>query len=114
MKKELTCVECPMGCRIVVELEGDKIIGIEGNTCARGKMYAENEVFDPKRVITSTVKLACGGVLPVKTDRPVSKKDMFEVMKVINTLVASVPVKTGDVIKEDVFGANIISAKTVE
>ena len=114
MKTELTCVECPMGCRILVDLEGDKIVGIEGNTCARGKMYAENEVFDPKRVITSTVKLAGGGVLPVKTDKPVSKKDMFEVMKVINTLVASAPIKTGDVIKNDVYGANIISAKTVE
>ena len=111
---ELTCVECPMGCRITVLLDGDKVLGVEGNTCARGKMYAENEVFDPKRVITSTVKLAGGGVLPVKTDKPVSKKDMFEVMKVINTLVASAPIKTGDVIKNDVYGANIISAKTVE
>ncbi|MBR6737900.1 MAG: DUF1667 domain-containing protein [Clostridia bacterium] len=114
MKKELTCVECPMGCRITVLLEDNKVIGVEGNTCARGKMYAENEVFDPKRVVTSTVKLSCGGVLPVKTDRPVSKKDMFSVMKVINGACCKAPVKTGDVIIENVFGANIISAKTVE
>ena len=77
-------------------------------------MYAENEVFDPKRVITSTVKLACGGVLPVKTDAPVSKKDMFKVMEVINSITCNAPIKTGDVIKENVFGANIISAKTID
>ena len=114
MKKDVTCVECPMGCRITVCLEGDKVVGVEGNTCARGKMYAENEVFDPKRVITSTVKLSCGGVLPVKTDKPVSKKDMFKVMEVINSITYKTPVKTGDVILENVFGANIISAKSID
>ena len=114
MKTEVTCVECPMGCRITVLLDGNKVVGVEGNTCARGKMYAENEVFDPKRVITSTVKLTCGGVLPVKTDAPVSKKDMFKVMEIINSITCSAPIKTGDVIKENVFGANIISAKTID
>ena len=114
MRTELTCIECPMGCKLTVELENGKVTEIAGNNCPRGKMYAENEVFDPKRVITSTVKLTCGGVLPVKTDAPVSKKDMFKVMEIINSITCSTPIKTGDVIKENVFGANIISAKTID
>ena len=110
---ELTCVECPMGCKITVtEINGKK--EFSGYTCPRGKLYAENEVVDPKRVVTSTVKTTSGKVVPVKTDRPISKKDMFEVMKVINSTVCSLPVKTGDILIKDVFGSNIISAKTVK
>ena len=113
MIKELTCVECPMGCKIIVK-EENGIKEFSGYSCPRGKMYAENEVVDPKRVITSTVKLTSGGVVPVKTDAPVSKKHMFEVMEIINSITVAKPVKTGDIIKENVFGANIICARTIE
>lgn len=113
MDRELTCVECPMGCTIVVTIRDGEIVSICGNTCARGKLYAQNEVFSPKRVVTSTVKLEGGGMLPVKTDRPVDKDKIFEVMAVINSLIVSAPVKVGDVVASDVCGANIISAKEV-
>ena len=113
MDRELTCVECPMGCTIVVTIQEGEIVGIAGNTCARGKLYAQNEVFTPKRVVTSTVKIAGGGMLPVKTDRPVDKDKMFDVMKVINSLVVSTPVRVGDIVASEVCGANIISAKEV-
>ena len=102
-----------MGCKITVNEVGGKK-EFSGYSCPRGKMYAENEIVDPKRVVTSTVKTVSGKPLPVKTDRPVSKKDMFKVMEVINSLTAQTPIKTGDIIKKDVFGANIISAKTIK
>ena len=113
MDRELTCVECPMGCAIVVTIRDGEIVSISGNNCARGKLYAQNEVFTPKRVVTSTVKLEGGGMLPVKTDRPVDKDKIFEVMNLINSLIVSAPVKVGDVVASDVCGANIISAKEV-
>ena len=113
MIRELTCVECPMGCKITVK-EENGVKEFSGYSCPRGKMYAENEVVDPKRVVTSTVKLTDGRVLPVKTDAPVSKKDMFKVIKVINGIIVSAPIKTGDVIMENVYGANIISARTIK
>ena len=110
---ELTCVECPMGCKITV-VDNNGVKEFSGYTCPRGKLYAENEIVDPKRVVTSTIKTACGKVVPVKTDRPISKKDMFKVMEVINEITFKTPVKTGDVIRENVYGANIISAKTID
>lgn len=113
MDRELTCVECPMGCSIVVTIRDGEIVSIDGNTCARGKLYAQNEVFSPKRVVTSTVKLEGGGMLPVKTDRPVDKDKIFDVMNLINSLIVSAPVKVGYVVASDVCGANIISAKEV-
>ncbi len=110
---ELTCVECPMGCKITVEEKGGNK-EFFGYSCPRGKLYAENEVVDPKRVVTSTVKTDSGKVIPVKTDRPISKKYTFKVMEEINSIICTLPVNTGDIIKENVYGANIISAKTVK
>ena len=55
-EKLLTCIECPMGCSIKVIIDGNKVVEIDGNNCVRGKAYVENEVFCPKRVVTSTVK----------------------------------------------------------
>ena len=40
-EKELVCVVCPMGCRITVTLNGDEIVSVTGNSCPRGKAYAE-------------------------------------------------------------------------
>ena len=103
-KVELTCVECPVGCQIEVTLEGGVAVSVAGNGCPRGKMYAENEVVCPKRVVTSTVKTTCGRPLPVKTNKPVKKSEMFAVMKIINGYTATVPVKIGDVLIEKIDG----------
>ena len=98
MKRIVNCVECPKGCEITVETEDGKITGITGNSCPRGKAYAENEVVCPRRVLTSTVKTKDGKVVPVKTDKPVKKVELFDVMAKINSAVAGEKVKIGDVI----------------
>ncbi len=109
MKKTLTCIECPMGCEIEVELKDGKVISVSGNNCPRGKVYAEAEVVCPKRVITSTVRAENGEMIPVKTDRPVKKEAMFDVMKKINCTTCSLPVAVGDVLVENICDdANLI------
>lgn len=109
MKKCLTCIECPMGCEITVELENGKVLSVSGNNCPRGKLYAEAEVVCPKRVITSTVRAENGEMIPVKTDKPVRKDAMFLVMQKINSITCKMPVKLGDVLIENVCDdANLI------
>ena len=102
MIKKLTCIECPLGCEIEVELNERTVVSVAGNSCPRGKQYAINEVTCPKRVITSTVRLANGGVLPVKTSLPVLKANMFEVMEKINSIKCFDSVKIGDIIQKDI------------
>lgn len=111
MKRDLTCIVCPIGCSLTVEFEGDKILSVTGNTCPRGVNYASDECLCPKRTITSTVKCDNGDVLPVKTDTTIPKDKIFECMKIINNAVAHLPVSVGDVIIENVFGANIIATQ---
>ena len=102
MKKTLTCIECPIGCTIEVEMENGVPVSVKGNTCPRGKAYAENEVVCPVRVVTSTVKADNGRPVPVKTAKPVKKSEIAAVMKKINEARCKLPVKIGDVIIGDV------------
>ena len=34
-KRELTCIVCPLGCAVTVEMEGTEILSITGHTCKR-------------------------------------------------------------------------------
>ena len=102
MIKTLTCVECPVGCSIEVELENDKILSIKGYSCPRGKTYAENEVVCPRRVVTSTVRSKNGLIVPVKTNKAVKKEEIFSIMEKINAVVCELPVKIGDVLVENI------------
>ena len=111
MKKTLTCIECPIGCEIEVEIEDGKVISLKGNGCPRGKLYAENEVICPRRVVTSTVKAKDGRLVPVKTDKPVKKSEIFSVMEIINKTTCDNGVKIGDVLVENIEeDANLIVA----
>ena len=108
-KRELTCINCPMGCRITVTMDGDNIISVEGNTCKRGHLYACNEVKSPVRTVTTTIKVT-GGVsdrVSVKTKEPVPKDKIFEVMDAINKASAKAPIAIGDVLIEDCAGTGI-------
>ncbi len=111
MIKELTCIVCPMGCALSAEIKDGKVINVSGNTCPRGKVYAEAECVNPQRTVTSTVRCQDGSMLSVKTSTTIPKDKMAECMKIINSAVAVTPVKVGDVIIKDVFGSDIIATQ---
>ena len=62
--KTLTCITCPMGCELTAELNGGVVTAVTGNTCPRGAVYAKEELTEPKRMLTSTVRID-GGCLPL-------------------------------------------------
>lgn len=109
MKREMTCIICPVGCSLVVEYDGNLVHSVTGNTCPRGKAYAETECTHPMRTVTSTVRTEGGGRVAVKTDRPIPKEKIMACMKIINAYTAKLPVQMGDVLISDVFGANIVA-----
>lgn len=115
-KTELTCIVCPMGCSLQVEQEEDgKIVSVSGNTCPRGAEYAKTEVLHPVRTLTTTVQVKNSEkLLPVKTDRPIPKDKLFEAMARVNTLSVTAPVKIGDILLSDLFGAHLIATANLE
>ena len=114
-KVTLTCVECPLGCQIEVQTEEGKVLCVTGNSCPRGKAYAENEVVCPKRVLTTTVRAENGEMIPVKTSAPVKKSEMLSLMKKINLLRVPTPVSIGDILVEKIDGeANLVATGEIK
>lgn len=115
--RNITCTVCPMGCSLVVsKVDGE--YKVEGNTCKRGAKYGVEEVTNPRRVITTTVKLNGGylNLLPVKTNDSVPKELMFDIMKLLDRVEVNTPVSVGDVIIKNVLGTgvDVVSAKSME
>jgi len=97
-----TCVVCPLGCSIEVEVEDGKIKDVRGCRCPRGREWAIQEITSPKRVVMSVVPVE-GGALPtvsIKTAEPVPKEKIPELMKFLAGLRLKAPVKIGDVVAE--------------
>ncbi len=117
IKTKLTCIVCPMGCHLNVE-QSEEGFKVEGNTCKRGEKYAVQELTNPTRVITTTVKLENSylQLLPVKTEDPIPKGMIFDIMEALDKVRVNAPVKVGDVIVENILdtGVNVISAKTMD
>ena len=117
MKKELTCINCPLGCLVTVTMDEDgNVENVTGNTCKRGEVYARNEVKNPVRTVTSTVKVIGGKIysVPVKTADAIPKDKMKEVMAEINTAKINVPVHVGDVVIKDIANTGISLLATAE
>lgn len=116
MKRNLTCIVCPMGCAMVAEIENGEVVSVTGNTCPRGKQYAIDECKNPMRTVTSTVRVAGGGVVAVKTDRAIPKSLVFEAMRRINAACVTLPVHIGDVVIEDLLdtGACVVITANLE
>ena len=112
--KELTCIVCPRGCRLKV----DDSMEVTGNACPRGKIYAINELTHPTRTITSSIRVTNRPytLVSVKTDKPIPKDKMFDVMKEIDKLTVEAPTIIGQVVKANILGldSNIIITKNIE
>jgi CxxC motif-containing protein len=117
-KKELTCIGCPMGCTLLVELCEDGEIKVLGNSCKIGEVYAVKECTNPTRIVTTTV-LVSDGIYPtvsVKTERDISKSKIFDCIKELKNIVIEAPVHIGDVIYEDILntGINIVATRNIK
>lgn len=107
--KRIICTSCPVGCELTVTFDDENILEVEGNTCKLGIDYAEQEIFDPRRMVATTVKVKNGyhPLVPVYTEKPVPKPKIFDVLAEIRKVEVEAPVKINDVIIEDVVGTGI-------
>ena len=117
MAHELTCIVCPKGCQLKVELDDNKrVTSVEGYTCKRGLEYAKTEFTSPMRTLTTTAPIEGGGVVPVKTDKPISKDLLFECVKQINMARVPKNAKMGYIVIENVLntGANVVTTRNAK
>ena len=104
-----TCICCPLGCRIEVALdENGQVSEVSGYTCKRGADYAAQEAVAPERMVTAVLCVSgCLEPVSVKTQRPVPKAAMKDVLAAVAALRLDAPVAAGDVLIEDVCGTGV-------
>ena len=111
----MTCISCPLGCTVEIKKVGDDY-EVFGNECEKGEKYAIQEITNPMRGITSTVKTVFNDFprLPVKTDREVPLKDIFLFMEEINSVVVEERMKPGDFVLKEMRNTDINLVATNE
>ena len=117
MLKEYTCIICPNGCEISVEMQGEEIIKLEGSLCDRGDKYIKQEIINPQRNIASSVLLE-NGVLPlasVRLTNPIPKSIIFNVMEEIKKTRLKAPVYVGQVAIQNILNldSDVIVTKNI-
>lgn len=108
-KKEFVCIRCPLGCNITVELDGADIKSIAGNTCPRGADYVTKELTDPRRIVTSLVRVQDGElpVVSVKTAADIPKDKISDCIKELKGITLTAPVHMGDIVVENICGTGV-------
>lgn len=117
MEHQITCINCPVGCRLQVVVENGEVKSVTGNSCNRGITYAKQECVAPQRMVTAVVPVA-GRKCPVsvKTRTPIPKEKIGACMHQLADLNVQPPVHMGEVVCPDVCGTgvDVIATKTVE
>ena len=105
---ELTCIVCPNGCRLSVE-QRDGVVIVTGNKCKRGETFAETELTNPTRSVTTSVRSLVAGypVVSVRTDGEIPKSKIFELMALCNNILIDKPLPIGSVLADDLFGTGV-------
>lgn len=115
MKRELTCIICPRGCALQVEINGDEV-KVAGNACPKGAVYGHDECLHPTRTVTSFVRVSNreDTMVTVKTEEPIPKEHIFDLMRIIRKKTVQAPIAIGDVVCDNVYGTRVIATKAID
>lgn len=116
MKKEIICISCPIGCHMEVDVSDLENIEVSGNQCKRGEAYGKEECVAPRRIVTAVVRTTSeqNPYIPVKTDKPVPKEEIFKLLAELYSMELPVPVRRGDVVLENYngTGSRVVAARS--
>jgi CxxC motif-containing protein len=113
--KEIVCIICPNSCRLQIETEPE--LKVSGAKCKRGVEFAEQEILNPRRSLTTTVRTIFPDypVLSVRSSGDIKKELIFPVMREIRGFVLRKPVRIGEVVIPDILqtGVDIIATSEI-
>lgn len=115
--KEFTCIVCPVSCVLNVQ-EEDGQVRVRGNQCNRGIVFGTNEYTNPKRMLTTTVKIEGANIkrLPVISSDELPKSRLMELTKQLYKVSVNSPVYRGDIIIKNIgdTGVDILATRTIK
>jgi len=130
MNRIFTCIICPVGCEIEVTTrdsfgfpdkrpdEEPAVLEINGANCERGKTYVENELKNPQRIVTSSVRVSGGNmpIVSVRLSAPVPRDRMMDVIEELRHISIEAPAKIGQVVVKNILGSgsDVLVTKQVQ
>ncbi len=115
MIKKITCIECPKGCALSVDIENCRVVKVSGDECPKGEKYAVSEIESPMRILTSTVSTEGLPLkmVPVRTDKAIPKAMILSAMGEVKKIRLKRHVKPGDIIAPNFLGlsTNLIATR---
>jgi CxxC motif-containing protein len=105
MSKPITCIVCPVGCQIVFDDDQNPI----GNRCLRGKKYAIEELINPRRVLTTTVRTTFSEHprLSVKSNSSLPKDKIMAALDLLSDIILDKEIRIGDVIIKNILNTGV-------
>ena len=117
-EKTMTCIQCPRGCRLSVEVEAGVVGLVRGNGCELGPSWAKQEIEDPVRTLTTSVRVLRGreDLVSVRTDGAIPRRLLAEALSVAKELRIEAPVVLGRIVAENLAGTGValIATRAVE
>lgn len=108
MKKELTCIGCPMGCLLTAEMENGAVTAVTGNACPRGAAYARDELTNPTRMVTGLMRVyGSRAPLSVKTRTAIPKALLGECLAQMKSTTLVKPIACGEAVLRNVCGCGV-------
>lgn len=108
------CTTCPSECSLSVEVSIDgtgaaRAVSVQGNRCKRGRIFAEQEITRPMRILATTVVVDGGDerLLPVRTAQPIPRDLHMRAMEDIRHARVTAPVRMGDIVMSDLLGTGV-------
>ena len=112
--KEIICTICPNSCKLQID---EKTMRVTGQLCPRGEAYAKQELLDPQRTLTTSVKTIFEDrpVVSVRTSGAVSKRLIKRIMLQLKPIVIDKRLPRGSVIVENVAdsGVDVITTSSL-
>jgi CxxC motif-containing protein len=111
---KIICIMCPLACQVTVTVD-DKgnIRSVTGNSCEQGEKYVIAECQFPGRILTTTLLTEGSSqkLLPVRTNKPVLRARLMNVMYSLSQIRVKPPVKMGQIIVSDInkLGVDVVS-----
>jgi CxxC motif-containing protein len=113
-ENEIICIMCPLACQITVTMDAQgNITDVANYSCKQGKEYAIAECKFPGRVLTTTVLTegSANPLLPVRTNKPVPKDRLMDVMHSLSQVKVKPPIKMKQVLVSNIakIGVDVVS-----
>jgi len=115
--RTIPCIICPLYCSIEVRSAKESVAVVAGHKCIRGKAYAEAELTQPMRTLTTSIPIHGGTheMASVRTSAPISLSMFSAAMDTLKRSVLEAPVFLGDCLVDNLCGtgSKVIATRTV-